>query len=435
MIYSESKPLDLHQKIESLQSEIDSLKRALVLKHKKDESPEEPNKRSKLEQCRAVAVRVCASSKLHGLTNIVVTQNVAVKLMWSMLLLISTGGCIYFLTKVSFDYMNYEVITKIHSISQNPMLFPAFVICNLYNPNNTIDKMLFSCAFDKNEVCGPSDFEVIYVYDQVNFEMLKCFRFNSGWNVLNQSVPLREASTSGYLHGLHMKLYLPNQNEFITYALIHNHVRPIYNELFHIIDGGHTTDIILDKTVETKLHRETNLCKSNHEWEPADRSYRRINCYENCLFARAILRCNCSYSRKCETEKDCIKNVFESSNNMEECGSVCPKECTTTTFKMNVQSIRYNPAEEKLNKDRERIARINDIGNVSSNELKLKILSIFIFYEELKYTEIEQILKMPIGDYISLLGGTIGLFLGMSLLSCLEFAEYLLEIIYIMLFG
>ena len=63
-------------------------------------------------------------------------------------------------------------------------------------------------------------------------------------------------------------------------------------------------------------------------------------------------------------------------------------------------------------------------------ELHQSYYSISVFYNELKYTVIEDLPKTLFTDLVSNLGGIIGVFLGSSLVSIFEFVELFFQIIY-----
>jgi hypothetical protein len=64
-------------------------------------------------------------------------------------------------------------------------------------------------------------------------------------------------------------------------------------------------------------------------------------------------------------------------------------------------------------------------------ELKRSILKVKIFYDELKTTTITQDAKTSLSDFISFIGGTLGLFLGFSFLSFIELFEVILNVLII----
>lgn len=57
---------------------------------------------------------------------------------------------------------------------------------------------------------------------------------------------------------------------------------------------------------------------------------------------------------------------------------------------------------------------------------------LYVYYKDLKYTFISQQPKVELFDLISNIGGILGLFLGVSFLTCVEFFEILFEIIYVL---
>lgn len=67
-------------------------------------------------------------------------------------------------------------------------------------------------------------------------------------------------------------------------------------------------------------------------------------------------------------------------------------------------------------------------SDVSLNELRESILAVNIFYEHLKQTEITENESISLDGLIGSIGGTLGLFLGISLLSFFELIDLLVQI-------
>ncbi len=70
------------------------------------------------------------------------------------------------------------------------------------------------------------------------------------------------------------------------------------------------------------------------------------------------------------------------------------------------------------------------LGNFSANSfdrVKGSVSRLSIFYDELKQTEMSEKVKMGLTDLIADAGGTLGLFLGLSFLSLIEFVEILVQ--------
>ena len=58
--------------------------------------------------------------------------------------------------------------------------------------------------------------------------------------------------------------------------------------------------------------------------------------------------------------------------------------------------------------------------------------TVIIYYESLKYTSIVQEPKMKEFDLVSNIGGTLGLFAGVSFVSFFEFGELIIETVYVL---
>jgi hypothetical protein len=104
---------------------------------------------------------------------------------------------------------------------QNKTLYNNFELRK--NLSLTLDKMILGCYFG-SKTCNISDFE--YFFD-INYG--NCYRFNSGINSENQSIPHKDVISSGDNSGLQLGLYLGPQNinnnlTFSTglYLAIHN---------------------------------------------------------------------------------------------------------------------------------------------------------------------------------------------------------------------
>jgi hypothetical protein len=108
---------------------------------------------------------------------------------------------------------------------------------------------------------------------------------------------------------------------------------------------------------------------------------------------------------------------------------LCPLECNQTSFKVSVSSARLlgNIYAKHINENKN---LSSDFGNktVSVEQAEKSFVYARIFYESQSYTLSTESPKI---DWVSLLaniGGTLGLFLGVSALSACELIEVLIEI-------
>jgi hypothetical protein len=110
------------------------------------------------------------------------------------------------------------------------------------------------------------------------------------------------------------------------------------------------------------------------------------------------------------------------SNYLDKCD--CPIECERTYFQYT-SSIAEFPTLKYSKYLMNASMFVN--SNLTYQELKESVARVEIFYDELKQTIISESIKTELSDLIANLGGTLGLFLGLSFLSLVEFVEILLQ--------
>lgn len=112
------------------------------------------------------------------------------------------------------------------------------------------------------------------------------------------------------------------------------------------------------------------------------------------------------------------------------CGDECPLECTSINY-MSTLSFNNYPSEAYASvlvnnqKVRQRFA---NRSNITYDELKRNLVSVFVYYDDLIYKSYTESAKMNIADLISNIGGTFGLFLGLSFLSFIEIVDVIIHI-------
>ena len=114
------------------------------------------------------------------------------------------------------------------------------------------------------------------------------------------------------------------------------------------------------------------------------------------------------------------------------CGKKCPLECDSENFVLTTSLARYptrSYADQLVNHTNLLSNFYPNVSAVTYEQLKDNILAIEIFYVDMKYTVIEELEKMGLVDVVSGVGGTLGLFLGMSFMSFFEIIDVIIEII------
>lgn len=118
-----------------------------------------------------------------------------------------------------------------------------------------------------------------------------------------------------------------------------------------------------------------------------------------------------------------------------ECGKQCPLECDSEIFELTISSSSYPTkayADQLVNYSGNTLANFfPNVSAVTYKDLKEHILAINIYYADMKYTSIEELEKTNLFDLVAAIGGTLGLFLGMSFLSFVEIVDVIIEIVFI----
>lgn len=97
-----------------------------------------------------------------------------------------------------------------------------------------------------------------------------------------------------------------------------------------------------------------------------------------------------------------VKSLMDNFTN--KAGSVeCPHECDSTYYNLAVNNV-YDKYNEGTN-----------------------MFKIYVYYKQLRYRNITQVPKTAVTDLVSAIGGTLGLFVGLRLLSFVEIIEFILE--------
>jgi hypothetical protein len=159
-------------------------------------------------------------------------------------------------------------------------------------------------------------------------------------------------------------------------------------------------DIAYKKEVEYKLGVPYNQCQN-----VSDLTYRQTNCLAQCKNENFERYYNCTPRNYYSTPgySFCNSKVLLSSEFDAVCKEKCSKECTTIKFNTLVSNPQLNPSSPE----------------------KLKFI---VWPLDLNYIEISQTPKMSRFSLMNEIGGALGLFVGITCFSILEFFEFFFEL-------
>jgi hypothetical protein len=193
---------------------------------------------------------------------------------------------------------------------------------------------------------------------------------------------------------------------------------------------GKSTNIALSRIVTNKIERPYSNCvkdvtmstyykKLNH----AGFIYRRWDCMDLCLSEFAFRECKCyEGSTKdfftgpiCKTLEEirCLGDTLETFYLSVYSQCDCPLECNSISYSFSTSSAEF-PTLSYLN-------LFTNLTNTTLNQiqLKMKLLQLNIYFDELRYTVIDELKKTDLVDLISSCGGIIFFFNFPHLYSCL----------------
>jgi len=319
----------------------------------------------------------------------------------------------------------------------------------------TLEDSLLDCEFSQRN-CS-DDFEEFYHPLNGN-----CWHFNVGKNVSGIEIPIKKTKEPRYIHGLKIEMYVGVSDSLKKHISFTGAIINIGNKSFSsmndddqemLISTGTESFVSMQRTFYHQLEVPYSDCKKNSNsifynvLATLNKPYTQKDCVILCRQKRIEDRCNCSDIRyfpvtkqyRCNTTEeikccDLERNAFFERNDLpNECIELCPNECdkfilsTTTSDKRYL--IRENAEKYYSN---EKIKSKYPNRNLTHEDLKGGFIRIHIYYDSLDYTSITESVKFSGSDLISNIGGTLGLFIGISVLSFVEIIEIIIEIFLIL---
>jgi amiloride-sensitive sodium channel subunit alpha/amiloride-sensitive sodium channel subunit gamma len=318
----------------------------------------------------------------------------------------------------------------------------------------SLEDMLISCKF-ADVVCNANDFE--WKFDKFYGN---CYDFNTGRNSFNQTIPIKKNYNSGFRAGFQLELfvgmpeYLEQYSPFkgaIIYISNTTSSPRFLNEI--LVSPGVETNIAISKTFVTQKDYPYSDCISDFSnvdsilyksLITANLRYTQQDCYPQCFQSNVEKNCSCyntlfppvNLKNPCITSADsaCVFKVrmdFFAGRFNDECSSLCPLECDRVLYSYTISSsTSMSEKYAELYYMNDQIIKSKYPGrNVTFEDIKKGLVNVKIFYEGLYYTEISETESQTVFDLISSIGGTMGLFIGISLLSFIEILEIIIEIL------
>ncbi|XP_042891938.1 uncharacterized protein LOC122266299 [Penaeus japonicus] len=299
------------------------------------------------------------------------------------------------------------------------------------------DDFVYSCRFD-NTLCDYRDFST-----WTSNSYGTCYTFNSGLPAAGApSTTPRTTSVSGPKNGLRavfnvqagLALLSPEDGLRVT---VHSpYLRPVPEEEGFNVGPG-SSSVAVGRTVFTRLGPPHGRCQP----DPSDTlQYSTMMCKLLCLEREYRRRCRCyvlfaperndtendleDLGARCSlfntTQKVCMEKIAaDDLDGILQCD--CPLPCRETQYRSQVTSTRANMLHyELLHKLRKNVA------SFCSDKMDTVVLHVYL--DSISYELIDESPTYTWDTLLCNLGGSLGLFVGVSMLSILEVLELLVDL-------
>jgi acid-sensing ion channel 2 len=290
-----------------------------------------------------------------------------------------------------------------------------------------------------------------------SFVLGTCYKFNSGFDEKGNKVPLKYINKEG--GGLSVQMFAGLSDVVYDYLY-----EPSYRGVLIVVDdpnnvllkndgslnSGIFSNIWIQKTITDLMPAPYGVCVFNNQIDtPLSRemkrlgfTYSRKNCITFCEQHQTINMLGCYDMRlpriynatPCNTEEQFYK-LINIVFNYTSCYDFCPFECSTTSFSLSTSYANYPSytfyVSETLSKQDyyETLFDVDNINDVTYPLFSDAIGGVFIGFQQLQYTHYADSPSYEIMDIFANVGGTLGLFLGFSILSFVELLDLLYNVI------
>jgi hypothetical protein len=320
-------------------------------------------------------------------------------------------------------------------------------------------QLFISCQFN-SEDCSSKDGWIEYKSQFYGM----CFTFNSGRRTDGGKAELKTVSQESVFSSLAFELFVrPHMSEnslSVSYGAIvyidRNGDHPSLSNIIKL-SPGNGYHVGLEKTVHKRLPAPYSSCVNFNEngyestisrlIKTTNLSYSQEYCYEVYMQTQVIEACQCysiaylpeSNAKPCLTTKQnqCAIGVYYrlfTSDYKAKISSLCPAECESVRYTPRVSSDKYpTPNYGRSMLSNPRVAALfSDPSNVTTGELSESVLAVKIYMSEMRYTSVTEVASLTWDQLAANVGGYLGLFMGVSVLSLVELIEITLHIFYIM---
>ena len=441
-------------------------------------------KKNRLFKVKQVFIEWSQRVDINCYNKIFEYENFLVQLFWTFVFTASTGLTFWLISSSIFDFLKFDVVTKTTSVYEIPTRFPTVTFCDndpfttsdgskflrdvaenneldinqwhimqtitdlarLQAMNPTFDnenksslgfsfEQIFQCTYNIDEDCK-SDLHWYF-----SFEYGNCFQFNSGLNLSNHKIELKNIEKQGI--GLQVTLGpIVNKNQYVSswnngmVVFVHNSSFGLSSSEGVYVELGKSTYISVERTFTQKYPFPYSDCVDFSSFKStlydfmieANRTYRQQDCFDLCIQQKIIDYCKCYFTgydnlnttiRPCLnlTEYYCLITQYLSFEVKECQQNNCPLECASIKYDLSLSTLLY-PNLKGYNSlsdtDKYYIAQYID-QNLTYELFKEMYLQFSVYYPKLSYIELTEYPKTSIIDLLTQIGGSLSMFVRLSI--------------------
>ena len=312
------------------------------------------------------------------------------------------------------------------------------------NVSYSFEQMIHKCIFMKS-VCNRQN--IIQIFDS---KYGNCFLFNS-------HKPYENSTQTGPTNSLSLSILVGKNSNYLPFSLEKGVYVFIFNQSFfpfsdsniYEISPGTSTTIRLSKVFTTREPSPYSDCepipspKNESFFMQLEQlgynlslfSYKKNICESNCYQMILYRECGCfdsfltcplcnQFGRICKTKNEtiCLLKYLKSDNYFY-CDEMCPKECQSQYFE---KSVLQSSLIDLKNYDK--------TGSITSNLEDEKLnefeMNLKIYFDDFYYQSITESPAISRPTLVANIGGTVSIFIGISLVTLCEIIDCIIRVIY-----
>ena len=169
-------------------------------------------------------------------------------------------------------------------------------------------------------------------------------------------------------------------------------------------------------------------------------AYTQSTCLDVCIAQQIIAQCGCSYldivpiqqATSCSNANDfvCVNNFYlnlSQKNQYMICQNFCPLECNDQNYQFSISSSGY-PSDNYAQFLNFPNIQFNKNQYLNLTDYKSEVLSVYIYFDDNKYSLVSTSPQYRYWDIFSITGGLVSLFIGFSVLALFQIIDMFFEL-------